>query len=121
MGGEQDNRNSWTSGKQRSNGSFLPERPEAKEEMTSEGKGKLTAKIEESEGRHWPRLLSVELAAEYLSLSPRTIYNRNVKNAVNPFPVKPKKWGKRVLFDIRDLDRWADTLDSDSNGGAKTA
>ncbi len=67
------------------------------------------------------RLLSVKDAAAYLGLSPRTIYNRNVKDAINPFPIKPKRWGKRVLFDIRDLDRWADTLDSQSNGGAESA
>ncbi len=67
------------------------------------------------------RLLNVEETAVYLGISPRTIYNQTGKNAVTPFPVKPKRWGKRVLFDIRDLDKWADSLDDMSSGGAKSA
>jgi hypothetical protein len=58
----------------------------------------------------WPRLLDVELAAEYLSISPKTIRNGLSKNAVKPFPVRPKKYGKRVLFDISDLDAYVDSL-----------
>lgn len=50
----------------------------------------------------WPRLLSVELAAQYLSLSASTL------RAAGP---EPKRHGRRVLYDIRDLDRWADRLD----------
>ncbi|MBB5725027.1 hypothetical protein FHS97_000935 [Sphingomonas endophytica] len=50
----------------------------------------------------WPRLLSVELAAQYLSLSMSTL------RAAGP---EPKRHGRRVLYDIRDLDRWADRLD----------
>ncbi len=81
----------------------------------------MTGNPSKSQGSNGKRLLTVEETAHYLGLSPRTIYNRNVKNAVNPFPVKPKRWGKRVLFDIRDLDKWADSLDSDSNEEAKRA
>jgi len=58
----------------------------------------------------WPRLLSVELAAAYLSISPKTIRNGLVEDVKKPFPVKPKRYGKRVLFDIRDLDAYADSL-----------
>ena len=53
------------------------------------------------------RLLSVEEAAGYLSISPRTIYNEISKKT---FPVKPKRWGKRVLFDVRDLDTYIDSM-----------
>ena len=53
------------------------------------------------------RLLSVEEAAGYLSISPRRIYNETSKGT---FPVKPKRWGKRVLFDIKDLDAYVDAL-----------
>ena len=58
----------------------------------------------------WPRLLSVDLAAAYLSISPKTIRNGLSKDAEKPFPVKPKRYGKRVLFDICDLDAYVDGL-----------
>jgi len=57
------------------------------------------------------RLLSVEEVAIYLGLSPRTIYNAIAPKSKKPFPVKPKRIGKLVRFDIRDLDRYVDTLD----------
>ena len=56
------------------------------------------------------RLLSVEEAARYLSVAPKTIRNQLCRNAKKRFPVKPKRWGKRVLFDIKDLDAFADSL-----------
>jgi len=59
-----------------------------------------------------PRLLNVEQTAQYLSISPKTIRNRLGPRALDPFPVKPKKIGKRVLFDIRDLDHYIDALSS---------
>ncbi len=58
------------------------------------------------------RLLGIEDAARYLGISPRTLYNGVAPKSKTPFPVKPKRWGKRVLFDIRDLDRFADSLES---------
>jgi hypothetical protein len=57
-----------------------------------------------------PRLLSVIETAKYLSIAPKTIRNRLGPKASDPFPVKPKKIGKRVLFDIRDLERYVDQL-----------
>jgi excisionase family DNA binding protein len=59
------------------------------------------------------RLLSVEEAATYLGLSPRTIYNSTGPKSKIPFPVKPKRYGKKVLFDIRDLDKFCDFLGGD--------
>jgi len=56
------------------------------------------------------RLLSVEGAAEYLDISPRTIYNQICRKAKKKFPVKPKRIGKSVKFDIRDLDKYIDSL-----------
>jgi len=56
------------------------------------------------------RLLSVEEAAEYLGLSPRTIYNAVAPKSKRPFPVKPKRVGKLVKFDIRDLERYVESL-----------
>lgn len=49
----------------------------------------------------WPRLMNVEMAALYLSRSPSTIRTRG--------PM-PKRDGRSVLYDRRDLDRWADRL-----------
>ena len=60
-----------------------------------------------------PRLLNVKQAARYLSIAPKTIRNRIGPRAPNPFPVKPKRIGKRVLFDRKDLDRFVDSLSSD--------
>ena len=56
------------------------------------------------------RLMSVEDAAIYLGLSPRTIRNGVAPKSKDPFPVKPKRIGKRVLFDVRDLDAYVDGL-----------
>ena len=64
------------------------------------------------------RMLSVKEAALYLGLSPRTVYNATAPKSKAPFPVKPKRWGKKVLFDIRDLNQFADSLPTDrANGG----
>ena len=56
------------------------------------------------------RLLSVDETASYLGLSPRTIYNGIAPKSKNPFPVKPKRIGKLVRFDIRDLDTFVESL-----------
>lgn len=49
----------------------------------------------------WPRLMPVELAAAYLSRSATVIRERGPK---------PKRDGRSVLYDRKDLDRWADRL-----------
>jgi excisionase family DNA binding protein len=54
------------------------------------------------------RLLNVEEAAQYLGMAPRTIYNAVAPKSKNPFPVKAKRIGKLVRFDIRDLDAFID-------------
>jgi excisionase family DNA binding protein len=60
------------------------------------------------EGTPLKRLLSVEEAAQYLGMAPRTIYNAVAPKSKNPFPVKAKRIGKLVRFDIRDLDAFID-------------
>lgn len=50
----------------------------------------------------WPRLLTIELAARYLSIGVTTLRDHGPA---------PKRSGRRILYDIRDLDRWADRLD----------
>lgn len=56
------------------------------------------------------RMLSTREAAAYLGLAPRTLWNGSGRKAANPFPIKPKRWGKKLLWDIRDLDKFADGL-----------
>ncbi len=65
-----------------------------------------------NEERQTKRLLSIQEAARYLSLSPRTLYNMVAPKAKTPFPVRPKRIGKLVRFDIRDLDRYVDSLNA---------
>jgi excisionase family DNA binding protein len=56
------------------------------------------------------RLLTVEETAIYLGLSPRTIYNMIARSSKKPFPVKPKRIGKLVRFDIEDLEKYVKSL-----------
>jgi excisionase family DNA binding protein len=44
------------------------------------------------------RLLSVDEAAAYLGLAPRTIYNAIAPKSRNPFPVRPVRIGKLRKF-----------------------
>ena len=59
------------------------------------------------------RLLTVEAAAEYLSYSSRTLYNRIGPKSKSPFPVKPIRSGKSVRFDLKDLDAYIEGLKKD--------
>ena len=56
------------------------------------------------------RLLGVEESAGYLGISPRTIYNGIGPKAKKRFPVRVKRMGKLVKFDIRDLDAYIDSM-----------
>jgi len=58
------------------------------------------------------RLLNVVDAARYLGIAPKTLRNRLGPRAKNPFPVRPKRIGKRVLFDVKALDAFIDSLDA---------
>ncbi len=57
-----------------------------------------------------PRLLSVDQSAQYIGIAPKTLRSRLGPKAKNPFPVRPKKIGRRVLFDRKDLDTFIDQL-----------
>lgn len=54
--------------------------------------------------------MSVEEVADYIGLSPRTIYNQIGPKAKKRFPLKPKRIGKLVRFDRRELDAYIDSL-----------
>ena len=57
-----------------------------------------------------PRLWTVEQTAQYLGLKPRTIYNGIGRKSKKRFPIKPKRIGKAVRFDIEDIERYLDSL-----------
>jgi hypothetical protein len=50
----------------------------------------------------WPRLMSVQLAANYVGLG---------ETAFEALELPAKRIGRRKLYDRHDLDRWADRLD----------
>jgi excisionase family DNA binding protein len=56
------------------------------------------------------RLLSVPETASYLGISERTIYNQICRKAKKRFPIKPKRIGKRILFDRNEIDQYVDSL-----------
>jgi hypothetical protein len=56
------------------------------------------------------RLLTVDEAAHYLGLAPRTLRNGLGPRAAKPFPVRPVRVGGRVLFEKKSLDRYVDSL-----------
>ena len=55
------------------------------------------------------RWLSVEEAAEYLGLAPRTLYNQTGPRAKRPFPVKPRRLGRSVRFDRLEIDAYLES------------
>jgi hypothetical protein len=59
-----------------------------------------------------PRLLGIVETAHYLGIAPKTLRNRLGPRAINPFPIKPKRIGKRVLFDVKALDAVIDFLET---------
>ncbi|RJR35116.1 MAG: DNA-binding protein [Desulfobacteraceae bacterium] len=58
-------------------------------------------------------LLSVEETARRLSIAPRTIYNGIGRRAKVRFPIPVKRFGKRPLFDSRDVEAFIESLPSD--------
>ena len=60
--------------------------------------------------QQWPRLMEIPAAAAYIGMSPKTLRNRISRKSENPFPVKAKRCGRKVLFDKKELDNYADEL-----------
>jgi hypothetical protein len=59
----------------------------------------------------WPKLLTIELAAQYIGLAPKTLRNRLGRRAKEPFPVKPRRQGRgKIVFLRDDLDKYAAKL-----------
>ena len=59
------------------------------------------ARIDRQALPDWPRLMRAPLAAAYLGIGETTLRTHGPT---------PKRLGGAVLYDIRDLDRWADAL-----------
>jgi len=58
----------------------------------------------------WPRLMDLPTAAAYIGMAEKTLRNRISRKAEEPFEVKPKRRGRKVLFDKKELDAYADSL-----------
>lgn len=56
------------------------------------------------------RLLNVEETAKLLNLSPKTIRNMTGPKSQKPFPVPFKRFGRRILFDVRDVEKFIQSL-----------
>ena len=56
------------------------------------------------------RGFTVREAAEYTGIAEQTIYNGISRRADKPFPVKPKRFGRKPIFLKEDLDRMLEEL-----------
>ncbi|MBI9077997.1 MAG: helix-turn-helix domain-containing protein [Desulfatibacillum sp.] len=56
------------------------------------------------------RFYTINDVAEWGPWAPQTI--RNLLSS-GTFPIKPKRIGRKVVFDIKDLETWADNLSED--------
>ena len=56
------------------------------------------------------RLLNTASAALYLGIARQTLYNRTHRKAKDPLPIAKVRIGRRVLYDIADLDAFIDDI-----------
>jgi predicted DNA-binding transcriptional regulator AlpA len=56
------------------------------------------------------RLLTVEETARRLGLAPQTIYNGISRGSKDKFPIRVKRYGKKPLFDNRDVEAFIENL-----------
>jgi predicted DNA-binding transcriptional regulator AlpA len=56
------------------------------------------------------RWLDIKETADRISISHRTLYNRTSPKSKNPFPVKPKRVGRRLVFDVKAIDAYMESL-----------
>ena len=55
-------------------------------------------------------LLTVEETARRLGLAPQTIYNGIGRRSKKRFPIRPKRYGKKPLFDNKDVEAFIESL-----------
>jgi predicted DNA-binding transcriptional regulator AlpA len=71
----------------------------------------MNRKIEVTKVVNEPRsLLTVEETARRLGLAPQTIYNGISRGAKDRFPIRVKRYGKKPLFDNRDVEAFIENL-----------
>jgi predicted DNA-binding transcriptional regulator AlpA len=56
------------------------------------------------------RWLDIKEAADRMTISHRTLYNRTGLKSKNPFPVRPKRVGRRLIFDVKEIDAFMESL-----------
>jgi len=56
------------------------------------------------------RWLNIKEAAERMTISHRSLYNRVCSKSKNPFPVQPKRIGRRLVFDLKAIDEYMEGL-----------
>ena len=52
------------------------------------------------------RFYSVKEAATFLGVAPQTIYNATSRRSGKTLPIPFKRLGSRILFDIKDLEKF---------------
>lgn len=52
------------------------------------------------------RMLNIRETAAYLGVAEKTLYNRSCPSAKDPFPVQPKRIGRMLRWDIKDLEKF---------------
>ncbi|HCI1651750.1 TPA: helix-turn-helix domain-containing protein [Pseudomonas aeruginosa] len=77
----------------------------------------VTPDTRKSSEAHPPRYLTNDEAAEYLRLSPRTMEKQRVIGGGPKF----RKFGRRVMYAVADLDAWADTRSYDTTSDPEYA
>ena len=61
-------------------------------------------------GREPRKLLTVEQTAERLGIAAQTIYNGISRRTLKPFPIRAKRWGRKVLFDSTDIESFIESM-----------
>jgi predicted DNA-binding transcriptional regulator AlpA len=56
------------------------------------------------------RWLRVDEAAEYVGMKRGSLYNGTSKKSKKPFPVRPKRLGRKILFDVHELDQYLESI-----------
>jgi hypothetical protein len=57
-----------------------------------------------------PRLVSVADAAKFIGIAPKTLRNY-LSNKEKPFPVRPRYFGGKPLFEVAELEAFIDSLE----------
>lgn len=57
-----------------------------------------------------PRLLTIKQTSQFLNIHPGTLYNAVAPNSLNPFPIKPVRFGRKVMFRKTDLEQYVNSL-----------